>query len=395
MEVDENFCESILESKKYIRNSSNLDNQIVCSQYLYHVATNVPVESIMLAVIYMIGDFIAIVGNIFVIYAANIYGTFKLDKVTIMFVQNLAIADMFFILLYPIPMSITHILRYWAFGSIGCKIISYVVTIPGTANIYFILAVSLHRFLRCKWPTRIHVITESRARFIVIVTWVASCAFIAYLLALDVNVDFIAEFANCAWHFQSSLKPYHMSLMIITVALPILLTTALNIGLWVFVHMYTTKNGSKRRANSDKMAAVMTTSSITALFLLTWLPTVIDFLVQSYPNKDPSKATSVPHWAIKLRIIYVFGTWGNPIIYTIINRKFRDFVLKKIRAICEVWYARTSGVIAIGSSTNKISQNKAGSGGGNPPSEYNSDFETARHSNNKVKSEAIPNVNVH
>ena len=116
----------------------------------------------------------------------------------------------------------------------------------------------------------------------------------------------------------------------------------LNISLWVFVHLYTKKSTAGRSSTSrDKKLALVTTCSISALFIITWSPTVIRFIMGAWPTGTPTvdgaPAAYIPAWLEKIRIIYIFGSWGNPVIYTMINARFRTFVVNQMRRMLPCW----------------------------------------------------------
>ena len=202
-----------------------------------------PFESYTLAFVYLFGCSITILANAFVIVASLKYGTFKMDRVTIMFVRHLVIADTIFIIGYPILDIIVHFQQRWVFGTIVCYIVGYAISIPGTANINFILAVSIHRYVRCKWPLKAQLITDARARRIVYLTWIISLILIAYFAAFSLTVEFNVYITNCSFHSQDKhYKAIHFTVFVLTVTLPCIIILVINIALWLYVKEITMKS---------------------------------------------------------------------------------------------------------------------------------------------------------
>ena len=123
---------------------SNLSDLTFTSRNEYNELLSLP-ESLFYCFFLAIGNTIGLIGNAFVIYASFKYGTFQMDKITILFVRHLAIADIIFIIIYLTPMLITHCFHAWVLGAFLCNVTGYICSIPVTANINFIMAVSIHR----------------------------------------------------------------------------------------------------------------------------------------------------------------------------------------------------------------------------------------------------------
>ena len=112
-----------------------------------------------------------------------------------------------------------------------------------------------------------------------------------------------------------------MILITLTTAIPFILITAINIGLWIYVQTFISTTSKSRHA-------LVTTFSITALFIITWFPTVVRFEMSAIMGEN-----SIPNWLEKARYLYFVGTYGNPIIYTMVNKKFRDFITMRWKRI--------------------------------------------------------------
>ena len=144
MSVD--HCDNVLANQyPYLPNSSSISEQLLCSSYIYSQGITVPWERGITITVLLIGILIGLVGNILVIMSSIKYGTFKLDRVTIVLVRNLAIADLALVLTYDTPLLITHVARRWVLGKQMCYVVGFGFVVPACANMAFVMLVSLHR----------------------------------------------------------------------------------------------------------------------------------------------------------------------------------------------------------------------------------------------------------
>lgn len=94
--------------------------------------------------IYSVISAVGLTGNTAVIYV--ILKAPKMKTVTNMFILNLAIADDLFTLVLPINIA-EHLLHYWPFGEVLCKIILSIDHYNIFSSIYFLTVMSVDRFL--------------------------------------------------------------------------------------------------------------------------------------------------------------------------------------------------------------------------------------------------------
>ncbi|XP_032376032.1 neuropeptides B/W receptor type 2b [Etheostoma spectabile] len=99
---------------------------------------------IILPVIYSVICAVGLTGNTAVIYV--ILKAPKMKTVTNMFILNLAIADDLFTLVLPINIA-EHLLHYWPFGEVLCKVILSIDHYNIFSSIYFLTVMSIDRYL--------------------------------------------------------------------------------------------------------------------------------------------------------------------------------------------------------------------------------------------------------
>lgn len=95
-------------------------------------------------IIYSVICAVGLTGNTAVIYV--ILKASKMKTVTNMFILNLAIADDLFTLVLPINIA-DHLLHYWPFGEVLCKVILSIDHYNIFSSIYFLTVMSIDRYL--------------------------------------------------------------------------------------------------------------------------------------------------------------------------------------------------------------------------------------------------------
>ena len=254
----------------------------------------------------------------FLLFASSRYDIFAIDYVTIHLIQQLAMADLIFIFIFLVPILVTHLARKWILGRTVCFISGMMVSIPACANINFILAVSLHRYGRCRYPLSIGWLDRSRVPFVSSLLWLYSSLFALYVLLSPETVEFLPGLAACQFSFDISL--FNFLAITASTLLPFVVITLINIALWIHVREVL------RKSHFQSYQALLITSSLTAFFILCWAPTVFRFMYSAVVGE-----AQVPQALEKLRYVYFIGVCGNPILYTAVSGHFREFVLSFIK----------------------------------------------------------------
>lgn len=168
---------------------------------------------------------LSIIGNGIVCYLVQ--STSRMRSVTNFFIVNLSVGDMLMTLLC-IPFSYINVLvlRYWPFGDIVCRIVSYWQAISVFVSAYTLVAISIDRYMAIMWPLRPRM-SKSHAKIIIALVWM-----IAFLTALPILIVSSAEqpddwFVKCEryicqemWTEEEHRFYYTMVLMILQYAVP-------------------------------------------------------------------------------------------------------------------------------------------------------------------------------
>ena len=327
--------------------------------------TSSPALCILYSTILLPCNVIGLLGNLLVIAATfNKQGTFKLDLGTVIFLRHLALADVLTILMYPIPMTVVFMYQAWVFGDLLCNVIGHAITVPVFANINFILVISVHRYMRCRFPLKVHQLTPRRSTIMCGALWAFSCVFTVYTYAMSMSSEFNQVLATCTFPFQRSTM--NAVMIILSTAVPFAIIVSTNVFLWFHVHTFTQRQEKRRKLKpepekpepeqkrkttlsrmksfkrwTDAVAAsnqgIITTTVVTALFAVTWLPTVVRFSYSAFAGE-----LYVPVWLEQLRYVFFIGSWSNPIVYTLINKGFREYFRRFCSRLCRVYLVQPS-----------------------------------------------------
>ncbi|KAK1157827.1 neuropeptides B/W receptor type 2-like [Acipenser oxyrinchus oxyrinchus] len=123
----------------YCENNRTDANETATTEQYFH-----PDFYVLLPVIYSVICAVGLTGNTAVIYV--ILKAPKMKTVTNMFILNLAIADDLFTLVLPINIA-EHLLHYWPFGEVLCKVILSIDHYNIFSSIYFLTVMSIDRYL--------------------------------------------------------------------------------------------------------------------------------------------------------------------------------------------------------------------------------------------------------
>ena len=168
---------------------------------------------------------LSIIGNGIVCYLVQ--SATRMRSVTNFFIVNLSVGDMLMTLLcIPFSFMSVLVLRYWPFGDIVCRIVSYWQAISVFVSAYTLVAISIDRYMAIMWPLRPRM-SKSHAKIIIALVWI-----IAFLTALPILiVSSVVQpdewFVKCeryiceeVWAKEEHRFYYTMVLMILQYAVP-------------------------------------------------------------------------------------------------------------------------------------------------------------------------------
>ncbi|XP_043923911.1 relaxin-3 receptor 1-like [Protopterus annectens] len=290
------------------------------------------ITRILIAAVYSVVCALGLVGNILVLYLLHSKYRKKRSPVNF-FVINLAVTDFQFVLTLPFWAVETALDFSWPFGKVMCKIISSVTTMTMYCSVFFLTAMSVHRYssVTCSLKMKSRGSSKWLTKLVSLVIWTFSLILTLPHVVFSTTVV-ISEEELCLVKFpdlqhidpQVLLGVYQTQKVLFGFLIPLLIITISYMLLVRFVGNVNTCNKNPKRASQ-------VTKSVTIV--------VLSFFVCWLPNQ------SITAWGIfiKFNVVpfseayyiaqaYVFpltvclahtNSCLNPVLYCLIRQEFR------------------------------------------------------------------------
>ncbi|KAL5263721.1 hypothetical protein ACHWQZ_G008932 [Mnemiopsis leidyi] len=297
-------------------------------------------QTISLGVFCFIMTVFGIFGNGTVLYSSIRYNAIRLDRVSLIFVQNLALADMLYTVCVILPQLITYMAGKWVLGTVYCTIMAQVGIIPVSANTITVLAITSHRL-----RVLLNPFTRTSTKFaqaIVAATWAIAVVPTIIFALYRSKSDFYQNNGRCLsdiYENDAARIPVMLCVGLI-VLLPLFSITLFNI----ILSCIAIRHSRKRMEERANFRALLMVCSLSGLFIVSWTPYVIFTFLKM-------KSPSVPAALDLLAFHCIFlNSFGNPVLYTITNRRFGAYV--KGLVLSMVCTAKKEDSAPLSSSTN-------------------------------------------
>nr|4ZUD_A Chain A, Chimera protein of Soluble cytochrome b562 and Type-1 angiotensin II receptor [synthetic construct] len=287
---------------------------------------------VMIPTLYSIIFVVGIFGNSLVVIV--IYFYMKLKTVASVFLLNLALADLCFLLTLPLWAVYTAMEYRWPFGNYLCKIASASVSFNLYASVFLLTCLSIDRYLAIVHPMKSRLRrTMLVAKVTCIIIWLL--AGLASLPAIIHRNVFFIENTNitvCAFHYESqnSTLPIGLGLTknILGFLFPFLIILTSYTLIWKALKKAYEIQKNKPR-NDDIFKIIM---AIVLFFFFSWIPhqifTFLDVLIQLGIIRD-CRIADIVDTAMPITIcIAYFNNCLNPLFYGFLGKKFKRYFLQ-------------------------------------------------------------------
>uniref|UniRef100_A0A8C5PXZ3 Somatostatin receptor 5 n=1 Tax=Leptobrachium leishanense TaxID=445787 RepID=A0A8C5PXZ3_9ANUR len=243
-------------------------------------------SSILIPFIYLLVCAIGLSGNTLVIYVVLRYA--KMKTVTNIYILNLAVADVLFMLGLPF-LATQNAISYWPFGTFLCRLVMTVDGINQFTSIFCLTVMSIDRYLAVVHPIKSTKWRRPRvAKLISATVWTVS-----FLVVLPVIIfsDVQQDLLTCNINWPEPVK---------------------SSGLRV---------GSTRRRRSERKVTRMVVI-IVAVFVFCWLP----FYILNIVNLTfivPEEPAFVGVYFFVVVLSYA-NSCANPILYGFLSDNFKQ-----------------------------------------------------------------------
>ena len=248
----------------------------------------------------------------------------NIDKVTQMFILNIALTDITIVVVSYCPMFMTLVANKWVLGSDMCFISAHFFQkAPFINEMLMITAVSCYRlwFLKQPQSARRSIKTKCVVWFMVGVLAVSICpSFVSIILQNEAKFD--PGTLNCVIYNsrESTYVTYSLTLVFMFLVVPIVIVLFANIAILCIVVKYGCKSGKI----PHKMT-IITILCVCWTFLLSYVPVLVGLVLRSLHTHLP------PWYNILFNQVTSIDIVANPFIYTLTNSNFRLFMIRACR----------------------------------------------------------------
>ncbi|XP_074141167.1 neuropeptides B/W receptor type 2 [Sminthopsis crassicaudata] len=286
---------------------------------------------ILLPVMYSVICAVGLTGNTAVIYV--ILKAPKMKTVTNMFILNLAIADDLFTLVLPINIA-EHLLRYWPFGELLCKVILAIDHYNIFSSIYFLTVMSVDRYLVVLATVQSRRLTyrtyrAARTTSICIWLWVTLIVLPFFIFASVYTNEL--QIKSCGLSFPQPerfwFKASRIYTLVLGFAIPVSTICILYIGMLHKLRAMSL-NSNARVLNKAKRKVTVMVIIVLAVCLLCWMPFHLATIV--------ALTTDLPQTSLVIGISYFITSLSytnsclNPFLYAFLDDNFRKSFRKML-----------------------------------------------------------------
>ena len=279
---------------------------------------------------------LGLLGNGLVIYSSIRYNAIQMDKISLLLVQNLAVADFIYILNNVLPSAVTYIAKKYILGPVYCFLSAQTSFIYAQVNTVTVLSITMYRLWILLAPFR--PVTHGAAKVGVVVIWITACATTILCLAYKSESKFSPKSAKCfsTIYTNQSLTASILFRVIFggAVLFPVVIIGIINVILFIISYKSSEKsraaqgfNTSSKLSNHNKARALTTVLALSSAFTASYLPYLI-FLIWKGLDKD------LPYQVEQVGVSCVMiNSFCNPILYTLTNKRFGRFVWNMITSV--------------------------------------------------------------
>ncbi|XP_067851061.1 cysteinyl leukotriene receptor 1-like [Heptranchias perlo] len=298
------------------------------------------VYSIVYSIVFVVG----LLSNILALFV--FYRIAKRKNASTVYLMNLAVADLLFVL--SLPLRIVYYLRNgdWPFRDFLCRISTYIFYVSMYCSIFFLTCLSISRYLSAVHHVRHQrVFTFRRCIITCISVWIFVCAAAAPFLLTGSQV--VNGKIKCfePVHVASWTRIANMNYFALTVGFLIPFTIILICYSLIIKHLMGVSWGTKRVKRDLAMTVL-----VLGVFFICFLPyhvqrTVhLHFLVHHHTNCDLEN--DLRKSVVATLCLAVANSCFDPLLYVFVGQGFRTFV--------RTWFKKKEADSMYSSSSTKL-----------------------------------------
>ena len=292
--------------------------------------TRSPLE-LSLLLIWTSGSLVAaLAGNSFILLAVH-RRAFRIDKLSMLIIRNLAISDIYFNLIWVLPTLVSLCEgNRWVLGKLLCSVTTYLQYPPAIATIFFITILSVNKWMRIRFPLKTLDISTKTVYIITISVWAFSFVhpssyFFSNLAKPDDmrRMEMDPYKGSCDYHHSDHLALY-WNVLDLLCALACCLTPSVILLAANLAILYRVK---KKGRGTLKRSTLILILSLTSMFFISYTPYTVKYVV---PLLKLGKNILPDGFIVLTYFLLYANSWANFFIYYLTNMHFRRFVLVTI-----------------------------------------------------------------
>ncbi|XP_017265521.1 galanin receptor type 1 [Kryptolebias marmoratus] len=285
---------------------------------LFGIGTDNFITLLVFGLIFTLG----VLGNSMVITVLARSKPGKPRSTTNIFILNLSIADLSY-LLFCIPFQSTiYMMPTWVLGAFICKFIHYFFTVSMLVSIFTLSAMSVDRYVAIVHSRKSSSIRVARHALVgVVVIWVLSLAMAAPVMHHQ-NLFQPGENSTYCWEVwpdHNQKKVYVVCTFVFGYVLPLLLISFCYAK--VLNHLHKKLRNVSKKSEASKKKTAQTVLVVVVVFCLSWLPHHVVHLWVEFGNFPLNQASFV--FRVVSHCLAYSNSSVNPVIYAFLSENFR------------------------------------------------------------------------
>ena len=234
--------------------------------------------------------------------------------------KNIAVADIGYTLFSVLPTSSAVLAGNWIAGDLLCTLQGYFQGYLAVVDILAVCALNVTKVASIRSPLRTRIHGDGALRKVTFAVWFIPLIYTGqHVLYLDEGI-YAASIYRCMVFSRAYIPEFVEIITIIAMIIsPVLIVSFCSA--WLIWHL--------RRLRGLQKQGILTLLLISLMFLVSYLPNAIYLVVWLVESRD-----------IYLKLFHGFGVYiqflnvmGNPYIYLLSSRSFRNFVCGAIRRV--------------------------------------------------------------
>ena len=301
--------------------------------------TSLGAERVIVPMVFSLVVLCGCVGNSLVIVVV-LKNRDYLRNTTNLFILNLAIADLLF-LMFCVPFhAVIFSTTYWPFGQVLCKLVHFIQYSSMVASIFTLVAMAADRYCAVAYALQTkHFRTPTHAFITSSCIWVGAVVVAVpwpIFYTVKTYTDVYPPVTICAddWgSLRETAKPmYFLSLFFITYLFPLISIFVLSVlmirQLWVLKEP---EGPSMRASVSAKRKVTRLIIVVVVVFCICWLPSHIIWIWTNFFKHTWKRNYAFYYFRIGAYVLAYGNSAMNPLIYAFLSVNFRKGFQQALR----------------------------------------------------------------